>query len=126
MAGGRTSDVSWRDGAVKNVYGSKHDLETRLTWMNRALRRAGGKGSGDKKGPIRSFLMLWGALHLVEGERWKGKDYDEMVVVMSFAVANSSFLKDNAWRGSVFRHDRIGVDCASYSLKIGPFVAEIN
>ena len=46
-----------------------------------------------------------------------------MVGVMSLAVANSSFLKDNAWRGSVFHHDRIGVDCASYRLKIGPFIA---
>ena len=124
MAGENTSDASWRrDGAVRDVYGSRNDLNTRLTSMNRVLRRAGINGFSDKQEPIRSFLMLWGILHLVGSKRWKGKDYDDMVGVMSLAVANSSFLKDNAWRGSVFRHDRIGVDCASYRLKIGPFIA---
>ena len=70
MAGEHTSDASLRrDGAVRNVYGSRNDLDSHLTSMNRVLRRAGRKGFSDKQEKIRSFLMLWGILHLVGSKR---------------------------------------------------------
>lgn len=69
------SDVQlWKYGEAKNVYGSRNDLDKQLAAMKGALISAGGKGSRDKKEPIRPLLMLKGILHLVviktmEGER---------------------------------------------------------
>lgn len=38
-------------------------------------------------------------------------------------VSNYLFIQDNAWRGFVGLHDRIGVDNASNKLKTGSFIA---
>lgn len=65
---GPTEESLWSDGALQALYGSRDDFYERLAMMKRALKSAGGRLYA-KNQPIRSFLMLWGILHLVGRKR---------------------------------------------------------
>lgn len=110
----------WNDGAVQSLYGSRDDFDERLDMIKLALQSSGGKSDNAKPQTIKSFLMMLGILHLVRSKRWKGKNYDYMIGVLPFAVANVTFLVDNAWRRNVYWSANVGTDCASYEMKNGP------
>ena len=103
----------WREKAVQAAYGSREEYDRRLSRMQWTLTKASGEVGLVQQDSINTFLKLWGILHMVGSKRWRGKDYDDMIRVMSLSVANAEFLEENAWRKPALCSGKEGVDVAS-------------
>ena len=87
----------WSDKYVQVAYGSREESDRRLSRIQWTFTKADGEVGLVQQDSINSFLKLWGILHMVGSKRWRGKDYDDMIRVMSLSVANAEFLEENAW-----------------------------
>lgn len=116
----------WGYDAVDNVYWPQQYLDERLARFKWAMRKCDIKRGLAKLVPIGTFMMLWDIIHLAGRNSWNEKENDDIIRVMSFSVANASFLTINTWRETVDCIRTEENDQASYEMKSGPFIAPIS